>query len=112
MMTAMAALPGALPLALGSDAGADLRQPLSVATVGGLIVSQMITLFLGQGMGWINATGYLFRSLNSDRRVRSMLGQGRPQAERRKRLAVAPHSRQAQYNIPARVHSRERTLVL
>jgi hypothetical protein len=69
-----------------------------------------------------------------DRRARSKLGRGRPQAERRKRLAVAPHKRlavaphkrlavaphkrlavaphkrleQVHHNIPARVHSRER----
>jgi multidrug efflux pump len=45
MMTTMAALLGALPLALGSGAGAELRQPLGVAIVGGLIVSQMLTLY-------------------------------------------------------------------
>jgi multidrug efflux pump subunit AcrB len=45
MMTTMAALLGALPLALGSGAGAELRQPLGVAIVGALIVSQMLTLY-------------------------------------------------------------------
>ncbi len=45
MMTTMAALLGAVPLALGSGAGAELRQPLGVAIVGGLIVSQALTLF-------------------------------------------------------------------
>lgn len=45
MMTTMAALLGAVPLALGTGAGAELRQPLGVAIVGGLIVSQALTLF-------------------------------------------------------------------
>jgi multidrug efflux pump len=45
MMTTMAAMLGALPLALGSGAGAELRTPLGIAIVGGLIVSQMLTLY-------------------------------------------------------------------
>ena len=45
MMTTFAALLGALPLALGTGAGAELRVPLGIAIVGGLIVSQMLTLF-------------------------------------------------------------------
>nr|WP_314627830.1 efflux RND transporter permease subunit [uncultured Noviherbaspirillum sp.] len=46
MMTTLAALMGALPIALGLGAGAELRQPLGVAIVGGLVVSQVITLFI------------------------------------------------------------------
>jgi multidrug efflux pump len=45
MMTTMAALLGGLPLALGSGTGAELRRPLGISIVGGLIVSQMLTLF-------------------------------------------------------------------
>jgi multidrug efflux pump len=45
MMTTMAALLGALPLMLGTGTGAELRRPLGVAIVGGLIVSQVLTLF-------------------------------------------------------------------
>jgi len=45
MMTTMAALFGALPLALGSGDGAELRQPLGVSIVGGLILSQLLTLY-------------------------------------------------------------------
>ncbi len=45
MMTTMAALFGALPLALGNGDGAELRRPLGISIVGGLIVSQMLTLF-------------------------------------------------------------------
>jgi hydrophobe/amphiphile efflux-1 (HAE1) family protein len=44
MMTTMAALLGTLPIAIGIGAGADLRQPLGVTVVGGLIVSQTLTL--------------------------------------------------------------------
>ncbi|RFC37858.1 MAG: multidrug efflux pump [Candidatus Nitrotoga sp. SPKER] len=45
MMTSMAALFGALPLALGSGMGAELRQPLGISIVGGLILSQLLTLY-------------------------------------------------------------------
>jgi multidrug efflux pump len=45
MMTTMAALLGAVPLAIGGGDGAELRRPLGVAIVGGLIVSQMLTIF-------------------------------------------------------------------
>jgi multidrug efflux pump len=45
LMTTFAALLGALPLALGSGVGSELRRPLGVAVVGGLIVSQVLTLY-------------------------------------------------------------------
>src|SRR5262249_18637694 len=45
MMTTMAALLGALPLALSHGVGAELRRPLGIAIVGGLIVSQALTLY-------------------------------------------------------------------
>jgi len=45
LMTTLAALLGALPLALGSGTGAELRRPLGIAIVGGLSVSQLLTLF-------------------------------------------------------------------
>jgi multidrug efflux pump len=45
MMTTMAALFGALPLAFGTGAGAELRQPLGIAIVGGLMLSQVLTLY-------------------------------------------------------------------
>jgi hydrophobe/amphiphile efflux-1 (HAE1) family protein len=45
MMTTMAALLGILPLAIGTGIGSELRQPLGVAVVGGLIVSQVLTLY-------------------------------------------------------------------
>ncbi len=46
MMTTFAALAGAIPIALGLGAGADSRRPLGLAVVGGLIVSQMLTLYI------------------------------------------------------------------
>ncbi len=46
MMTTLAALMGTLPIALGTGASAELRQPLGVAVVGGLLVSQALTLFI------------------------------------------------------------------
>jgi len=44
-MTTMAALFGAIPLAFGSGTGSELRRPLGITIVGGLIVSQMLTLY-------------------------------------------------------------------
>jgi HAE1 family hydrophobic/amphiphilic exporter-1 len=46
MMTTFAAIFGALPIALGAGEGAELRQPLGVAVVGGLMLSQLLTLFI------------------------------------------------------------------
>ena len=45
MMTTMAALLGALPLMIGWGVGSELRHPLGITMVGGLILSQMLTLF-------------------------------------------------------------------
>ena len=45
LMTTMAAVLGALPLMLGTGAGSELRHPLGISIVGGLLVSQMLTLF-------------------------------------------------------------------
>ncbi len=46
MMTTFAAIMGTLPIALGAGASAELRQPLGIAVVGGLVVSQVLTLFI------------------------------------------------------------------
>jgi HAE1 family hydrophobic/amphiphilic exporter-1 len=46
MMTTFAAIFGALPIALGHGAGAELRQPLGVSVVGGLVLSQLLTLYI------------------------------------------------------------------
>jgi multidrug efflux pump len=45
MMTTMAALLGGLPLALGSGIGSELRRPLGISMVGGLLLSQVLTLY-------------------------------------------------------------------
>ena len=45
MMTTMAALFGGLPLALSNGTGSEMRRPLGIAIVGGLMVSQMLTLY-------------------------------------------------------------------
>ncbi len=63
MMTTMAALLGALPLAVGGGVGAELRRPLGIAIVGGLLVSQLLTLYttpvvylyLDRFRLWVNA---------------------------------------------------------
>src|SRR5947209_17537241 len=46
LMTTLAALMGALPMAVGWGAGAELRQPLGLAVAGGLIFSQVVTLYI------------------------------------------------------------------
>ena len=46
MMTTFAALLGTLPIALGAGAGSELRQPLGIAVVGGLFISQILTLYI------------------------------------------------------------------
>jgi multidrug efflux pump len=45
LMTTMAAVLGALPLMLGTGAGSELRHPLGISIVGGLLLSQLLTLF-------------------------------------------------------------------
>jgi multidrug efflux pump len=44
-MTTMAAILGALPLALGAGTGSELRRPLGISIIGGLIMSQLLTLY-------------------------------------------------------------------
>jgi multidrug efflux pump subunit AcrB len=45
MMTTMAALLGGIPMALGRGTGSELRRPLGIAIVGGLLISQVLTLY-------------------------------------------------------------------
>ena len=68
LMTTFAALISALPLALGSGSGSELRQPLGIAMIGGLAVSQLLTLFttpaiylaLDFAAGWLRERGISF----------------------------------------------------
>jgi len=73
LMTTMAALLGALPLALGTGVGSELRRPLGITIVGGLIFSQMLTLYT-------TPVVYLYMDRLSLRRQRSRRGQMTPEA--------------------------------
>ena len=83
MMTTFAALFGAVPIAFGTGGGAELRQPLGVAIIGGLLVSQWLTLYttpviylyLERLSGWL---GRAYRPS----RVADALGGGTPVEER------------------------------
>ena len=75
MMTTMAALFGTLPIAIGWGAGAELRQPLGLAVVGGLAVSQLLTLY-------ITPSVYLFME-----KLGARLGAGR-----REQIPAAPEA--------------------
>ncbi len=78
MMTTMAALLGGVPLAIGRGAGAEMRQPLGITIVGGLLVSQLLTLF---------TTPVVYIALDKlSRRKKQASGLG-PQAAEEPRLA-------------------------
>jgi len=80
LMTTMAALFGALPLMLASGSGAELRQPLGIVMVGGLLVSQVLTVFT-------TPVVYLFFDRLSRRLARGRAQQPVPQAD----VATTPH---------------------
>ncbi|HEV2000337.1 MAG TPA: efflux RND transporter permease subunit, partial [Xanthobacteraceae bacterium] len=70
MMTTLAAIFGSLPIALGAGAGSELRQPLGVAVVGGLLMSQLLTLY-------ITPVIYLYLD-RFDRRLAKAVGEQEP----------------------------------
>jgi multidrug efflux pump len=62
MMTTMAALLGAVPLAMGTGVGSELRRPLGITIIGGLLVSQLLTLYTTPVIYlWFDALGARFR---------------------------------------------------
>ena len=75
MMTTLAALLGALPLALGTGAGAELRTPLGIAIVGGLIVSQASTLYTTPVVYlWFDRAAQAVQRVRGGRRQRETWG--------------------------------------
>jgi HAE1 family hydrophobic/amphiphilic exporter-1 len=85
MMTTMAALVGTLPIALGHGAGAEARRPLGIAVVGGLLFSQIITLY-------ITPVVYTYLDAWQQRLARRRVEQPREYAEPRTAEATAPSS--------------------
>jgi HAE1 family hydrophobic/amphiphilic exporter-1 len=75
MMTTMAAIFGVLPIAIGAGEGAELRQPLGVAVVGGLLLSQLLTLYI---------TPVIYMYLDRfDRRIATAINEKEPEVPRR-----------------------------
>jgi HAE1 family hydrophobic/amphiphilic exporter-1 len=73
MMTTMAALMGTLPIALGFGAGAESRRPLGLAVVGGLVVSQLLTLYITPVVYFYmdKLQGFIVARIGRRRRVKS-----------------------------------------
>ncbi len=82
LMTTMAALLGALPLMLGTGAGSELRRPLGIAIAGGLIVSQMLTLFTHAGH--LPRVRFLSRAARGPASAAAIRAQARARPRRRR----------------------------
>ena len=79
MMTTFAALAGALPIALGIGAGAESRRPLGLAVVGGLVVSQLLTLYLTPVLYiYMERFKGLFRSRSAPRSDSTAIAKAKP----------------------------------
>jgi len=81
MMTTLAAIFGSLPIALGAGEGSELRRPLGVAVVGGLLLSQLLTLY-------ITPVIYLYLD-RFDRRIAKAVGEDEPELKPKARRPVA-----------------------
>ncbi|HYB70832.1 MAG TPA: efflux RND transporter permease subunit, partial [Candidatus Bathyarchaeia archaeon] len=77
LMTTMAAMLGALPLALGAGTGSELRRPLGVSIIGGLMLSQLLTLYTTPVV-YLFLERWRLRTVGAWRRIGGRLGARRP----------------------------------
>ncbi|PYP84597.1 MAG: nodulation protein [Blastocatellia bacterium AA13] len=91
MMTTMAALLGGLPLALGSGTGSELRKPLGIAIVGGLILSQLLTLYTTPVI-------YIFFDRLGGRLARRKGNKGKHRTQETANASAQPEAKNTQHN--------------